>query len=175
MLEDMLKGLLGVALLYNSYFMASGLKGNETVLDFGCGCGVGSRCLANLLDKGGRVTCVDISHYWIAKARKRLSKYSNVECEAGDFRELDIPDSSFDIISGIHVVHDIAPKARQDIVKTLSLKLKAGGLSFIREPVKESHGMPVEEIQTLLSGAGLEEIEHKETKLEYVGIYQKSG
>ena len=175
MLEDMLKGLLGGVLLYNSYFRAFELEGNEMVLDFGCGGGAGSRCLANLLDEGGRVTCVDISHYWIAKARKRLSKYSNVECKAGDIRELDMPDSSFDVISGIDVVHDIAPKDRQETVKTLSLKLKAGGLLFIREPIKESHGMPVEEIRTLFSGAGLEEIEHKETKSEYMGIYQKSS
>lgn len=174
-LEDMLKGLLGGALLYNPYFRTFGLKGNEMLLDFGCGGGAGSRCLANLLDKGGYVTCVDISHYWMAKARKRLSKYSNVECKVGDIRELDIKDSSFDVISGIHVVHDIAPRDRQDIIKTLFLKLKPGGLFFIREPVKESHGMPVEEIRTLLSGAGVKELEHKETKSEYMGIYQKSG
>jgi ubiquinone/menaquinone biosynthesis C-methylase UbiE len=171
----MLKGLFGGALLYNPYFRTFGLKGNEMLLDFGCGGGAGSRCLANLLDKGGHVTCVDISHYWMAKARKRLSRYSNVECKVGDIRELDIKDSSFDVISGIHVVHDIAPRDRQDIIKTLFLKLKPGGLFFIREPVKESHGMPVEEIRALLSGAGLTELEHKETKSEYMGIYQKSG
>lgn len=173
-LEDKLKGLLGRPLLYNPYFKTFGLKGNERVLDFGCGGGAGSRCLANLLSKGGHLTCVDVSSYWIAKARKRLEKYSNVECKSGDIRELDIPDSSFDIISTIHVVHDISPAERQDIVKTLSQKLKAGGLFFIREPVKKSHGMPVEEIRTLLSGAGLKEIEHKETKSEYMGKYQKS-
>ena len=174
-LEDKLKGLLGGPLLYNPYFKTFGLKGNERILDFGCGGGAGSRCLANLLSKGGHLTCVDVSSYWIAKARKRLGKYSNVECKSGDIRELDIPDSSFDIISTIHVVHDISPAERQDIVKTLSQKLKAGGLFFIREPVKKSHGMPVEEIRTLLSGAGLKEIEHKETKSEYMGKYQKSG
>lgn len=173
-LEDKLKGLLGGPLLYNPYFKTFGLKGNERILDFGCGGGAGSRCLANLLSKGGHLTCVDVSSYWIAKARKRLGKYSNVECKSGDIRELDIPDSSFDIISTIHVVHDISPAERQDIVKTLSQKLKAGGLFFIREPVKKSHGMPVEEIRTLLSGAGLKEIEHKETKSEYMGKYQKS-
>lgn len=173
-LEDKLKGLLGRPLLYNPYFKTFGLKCNERVLDFGCGGGAGSRCLANLLSKGGHLTCVDVSSYWIAKARKRLEKYSNVECKSGDIRELDIPDSSFDIISTIHVVHDISPAERQDIVKTLSQKLKAGGLFFIREPVKKSHGMPVEEIRTLLSGAGLKEIEHKETKSEYMGKYQKS-
>ena len=173
-LEDKLKGLLGGPLLYNPYFKTFGLKGNERVLDFGCGGGAGSRCVANLLSKGGRLTCIDASSYWIAKARKRLDKYANVECEAGDIRELDIPDSSFDVISTIHVIHDIAPAERQDIVKTLSQKLKAGSLLFIKERIDKSHGMPVEEIRTLLSGAGLEGIEHNETKSEYIGKYQKS-
>ena len=45
---------------------------------------------------------------------------------------------------------------------------------FIREPIKKSHGIPVEEIQTLLSGVGLKEIEHRETNSEYIGRYQKS-
>ena len=170
-LEDKLKGLLGGPLLYNPYFKTFELKGNERVLDFGCGGGTSSLCLANLLSKGGHLMCVDVSRYWIAKARKRLDKYSNVECKSGDIRELDIPDSSFDIISAIHVVHDIAPAERQDIVKTLSQKLKAGGLFFIREPAKKSHCMPVEEIRLLLSDAGLNEIEYKETRSEYTGKY----
>jgi len=173
-LEDKLKGLLGGHLLYNPYFKTFGLKGNERVLDFGCGGGAGSQCLANLLDKGGHLTCIDVSSYWITKARKRLDKYSNVECKSGDIRELDIPNSSFDVISAIHVIHDIAPAGRQDIVKTLSQKLKAGSLLFIRERTGKSHGMPVEEIRDLLSEAGLNEIEHEETKSEYMGKYRKS-
>ena len=104
-----------------------------------------------------------------------MGKYSNVTCESGDIRELDIPDSSFDIISTIHVVHDIAPAEREYILKTLSQKLRTGGLFFIRERVKKSHGMPVEEIRTLLSDACLTEIECKETRSEYIGKYQKTG
>ena len=172
-LEDKLKGVLGGPLLYNTYFKIFGLKGNERVLDFGCGGGVGSRCLANLLIEGGYLTCVDTSSYWIEKARKRLKKYSNVEFKTGDIRELGIQDSSFDVISTFHVIHDIAPAYRQDIVKALSQKLKAGGLFFIREPVKESHGMPAGEIQTLFSSAGLKETEHKETRSEYMGVFMK--
>ena len=171
-LEDKLKSLLGGPLLYNPYFKTFGLKGNERVLDFGCGGGAGSRCLANIL-KDGHLTCVDLSGYWIAKARKRLDKYANVECKSGDIRELDIPDSSFDVISAIHVIHDIVPAERQDIMKALSQKLKAGGLFFIREPAKKSHGMTVEEIWTLLSGAGLKEIEYKANKSEHTGKYQR--
>ena len=174
-LEDKLKGFIGGPLLYYPYFRTFGLRGNERVLDFGCGGGAGSRCLANLLDKDGYLTCVDVSRYWIAKTRKRLKRYDNVECKLGDIRELDIPDSSFDVISIIHVIHDIAPAGRQDIVKTLSRKLKAGGMLFIRERIEKSHGMPVEEIQTLLSDAGLNGIEHKESKSEYTGKYKKSG
>ena len=172
-LEDKLKGLLGGLLLYNPYFKTFALKGNESVLDFGCGGGAGSRCLANLLDKGGHLTCIDVSRYWIARARKRLAKYSNVECKSGDIRELDVPDSSFDVISTFYVIHDIAPAERRDIAEVLSHKLKAGGLLFIKEPVKKPHGMPSEEIRALLSEAGLSEIEHKETKSEYMGKYQK--
>ena len=172
-LEDKLKNLLGGPLLYNPYFKTFALKGNESVLDFGCGGGVGSRCLVNLLGKGGHLTCVDVSHYWITKARKRLDKYSNVECRLGDIRELDIPDSSFDAISAFYVIHDITPADRQDIVRALCRKLKAGGFFFIKEPTKKPHGMPPEETRALLSDAGLNEIEHKETKSEYTGKYQK--
>jgi ubiquinone/menaquinone biosynthesis C-methylase UbiE len=174
-LEDKLKSLLGGPLLYNPYFKTFGLKGNESVLDFGCGGGVGSRCLAKLLGKDGHLTCVDISHYWITKARKRLNKYSNVECKSGDIRELNMPDYSFDVISTFHVIHDITPSKRRDAVKALSQKLKTGGLFFIREPLKKSHGMPVEEIRVLLSDAGLNEVQHKETKSEYMGRYKKSA
>jgi ubiquinone/menaquinone biosynthesis C-methylase UbiE len=173
-MEDGLKVLLGGPLFYTPYYRTFGLKGNENVLDFGCGGGVGSRYLANLLGKDGHVTCIDVSKYWIGKARKRLKKYSNVECKAGDIREMDIPDSVFDVISTIHVIHDIHPRDRQGTISALSRKLKPGGFFFIKERIEKSHGMPVEEIRASLSSAGLKEIEHKETKSEYLGKYQKS-
>jgi ubiquinone/menaquinone biosynthesis C-methylase UbiE len=172
-LEDKLKGLIGGALLYNPYFRSFNLRGDEKVMDFGCGGGAGSRCLAALLNNGGQLTCIDASHYWIDKAVKRLNKNSNVECIAGDIRKLDMPDSSFDIISVLHVIHDIAPAERRDVVNTLSRRLKTDGMMYIREPIKISHGMPVEEIRTLLSAAGLKELEHEQTKSEYRGKYRK--
>ena len=173
-LEDKLKGLFGGPLLYNPYFKTFGFKENESVFDFGFGSGAGSQYLANLLSKDTYLICVDLSSYWIAKTRERPEKYPNVECKAGDIRELDIPDSSFDVISTIHVIHDVSPTERQSIVRILSQKLKEEELLFIREPIKKSHGMPVEEIRALLSDAGLNEIEHKETKSEYIGKYYKS-
>jgi ubiquinone/menaquinone biosynthesis C-methylase UbiE len=116
-----------------------------------------------------------MSNFWIDKARKRLNKYGNVECRTGDIRELDIPDSTFDVISVVHVIHDIPPAERKDTVKALSRKLKAGGAIFVREPTKASHGMPVKEILALFSEAGLKETERKEAKSEYTGRFQKLG
>jgi ubiquinone/menaquinone biosynthesis C-methylase UbiE len=172
--EDILKNLIGGFLFYNRYFNTFELKGDERILDFGCGGGVGSRFLASRLNKGGYLTCIDTSSYWMTKAKKRLGKYTNVKCILGDIRELNIPDSSFDVISTIHVIHDIDPAYRADIVNILCRKLILGGLMFIREPTKKSHGMPINEIQTLLSNAGLKEIGHKIDKTEYSSKFQKS-
>jgi ubiquinone/menaquinone biosynthesis C-methylase UbiE len=174
-LEDMLKGLIGGPLLYNPYFKTFGLNGAERVLDFGCGGGAGSRNLLKFLSQKGRLTCVDTSEFWIDKARRRLGKYGNVVCLAGDIRTLDIADSTFDVISVFHVIHDIPPAERRETVKALSGKLKASGMIFVREPTKKSHGMPVDEILDLFSEAGLQEAGRQETKSEYIGRFQKLG
>jgi len=174
-LEDMLRGLIGGPLLYNPYFKSFGLRGNECVLDFGCGGGAGSRCLAKLLSQGGHLTCIDMSDYWIRRAARRLKGYPNVECRAGDIRGLEIPDHSFDVISIIHVIHDITPQDRQDIVTVLCRKLKRNGTTFVRERTKKSHGMPTAEIQTLFSNAGLRETGCKESRSEYVGRFESAS
>jgi ubiquinone/menaquinone biosynthesis C-methylase UbiE len=174
-LEDGLKELVGLPLFYAPYIKNYGLKGNERVLDFGCGGGTAGRCLAGLLKQGGKLTCVDISNYWIDKARRRLARYGNTECRAGDIRELDIADASFDVISVIHVIHDIPPADRLATVRALSRVLVVGGRVFVREPTRKSHGMAVGEIRRLFAAAGLAETESKETKSEYIGTYRKPG
>jgi len=171
-LEDRLKNLLGGPLLYNPYFKTFKLTGNENILDFGCGGGAGSRCLAKLLNTSGHLTCVDVSNYWINKAKHVLKRYANVECLVGDIRKLDIPEKSFDIISISHVIHDIPPDERQSIVDRLARLTTVNGKLFIREPIKESHGMPVQEIQSLLSSGGLKEVQSEASKSEYKGIFK---
>jgi 2-polyprenyl-3-methyl-5-hydroxy-6-metoxy-1,4-benzoquinol methylase len=170
-LEDKLKGLLGGPFFYNPYLKTFGLNGNERVLDFGCGGGTGSVCLAKLLNTSGELTCLDVSKYWIDKARHRLRRYGNAKCLVGDIRELDIPESRFDVISIIHVIHDIAHTERQSVTDRLASLLYRHGKLFIREPIKESHGMPVSEIVTLLTNSGLNESQANVSKSEYRGIF----
>ena len=172
--EDVLKNYLGGLILYNKYYRTFGLTGNEKVLDFGCGGGVGSKVLTKLLGETGSLTCVDLSGYWVKKAEKRLLNYPEVKVRQGDIREMDIPDSSFDVITMYHVMHDIVPGIRQETANRLATLLKSEGRLFIREPIKLSHGMPVEEIRSLFIIAGLNEFQFTVDKSCYSGLYVKT-
>ncbi len=84
--------------LYRSYIDSLGLKGNETVLDFGSGSGAGSRHIAMILSQGnGRLTCLDTSHRWMRIARKRMRSYPNVEYIVGDIRDK-VQQECYDIV-----------------------------------------------------------------------------
>ena len=172
--EDFLKKYIGCPLIYNPYIKSFGLRGDEKILDFGCGGGSGSRCLLNFLGSRGHLTCVDISSFWMNKAEKRLSKYQNVGFMVGDIRKLSIKDQTYDVITIMHVIHDIKPSERMDTVHALSQKLKNDGSIFIREPIKTSHGMAIEEIHRLMANAGLWEIEQEISQKEYKGRFLKN-
>jgi len=86
-----------------------------------------------------------------------------------------LPDHSFDVISIFHVIHDIGPEERQDIVTVLCQKLEREGTVFVREPIKKSHGMPTTEIRTLFANAGLREADYKESKSEYRGRFESAS
>ncbi len=171
---DRLSNLCCRPLLYRPYYRTFGLKGDENVLDFGCGGGVGSCCLAEMLKKDGRLTCVDTSDYWVKKAAGRLRKYPNAACQAGDIRSLDLPALSYDVISIIFVLHDITPAERGAIVKALAELLHPEGTAFICEPVKKSHGMPSDEIRAIFTEAGLQEASFTESKSQYRGVFKHS-
>lgn len=171
-LDDKLKYFFG-GWYFKSFINSFSLKGNEHVLDFGSGGGIGARFVLKHLKENGYITCVDRSSYWIKKARKRLKKFSNVAFVTGDISKLDIPDNAFDVVLARYVIHDIAPEERQNIMNALAYKLKPGGALYIWEPIKISHGMPVEEIRELLSSSGLQELSHEKTKKSYKGKFLK--
>ncbi len=172
-IEDALKGLFGNP-LYNSYYQSQGgFEGHERVLDFGCGSGVSTKLIARQLTQGGMVTGLDTSSYFIKKAQKRLKRYTTAQTLQGDIREIKIPESSFDLISIIHVIHDIVEEKRQSMVKALARVLKPEGKLWILEPIKDTHGIPVDEIRSLMGNAGLRELKANIKKSSYRGIYQK--
>jgi len=147
------------------------LKGYEMVLDFGCGPGSTSKFIAQILEKrGGELTCLDLSKTWIERAKKHLSRFSNVEYYAEDIRKWDEKNNYFDAVVIHFMLHDIDKSERHDVVSALAKKMKAGARLFIREPTKEKHGMRPEEIRELMLKNSLEETDSKTTKSLMIGV-----
>jgi SAM-dependent methyltransferase len=171
--EDRIKAILGGLFLYNPFFeKQGGFRGDERVLDFGCGGGVGTRCIAKLLTCGGKVTGVDLSSILLERARRRLRRYPNAELLQGDIRTLELKREDFDVISVVHVLHDIDSEERASYVNRLADLLKSGGRFWILEPTRESHGIRVEEIRALMRSVGFEETLHVMEKNDYRGVFQ---
>jgi ubiquinone/menaquinone biosynthesis C-methylase UbiE len=173
-LEDRLKGLIGGPLYYAPYYRSrGGFRGDEQVLDFGCGGGVSTRSIAAELTGGGSVTGVDSSSFFTERARKRIARYPCARILHGEITALDLPGQSFDLISIIHVIHDIARDRRSPTVQTLGTLLRPRGRLWIWEPTRRSHGMPVEEIRGLMEEAGLWEVSAEIQGSAFKGIFEK--
>jgi ubiquinone/menaquinone biosynthesis C-methylase UbiE len=170
--EDRLKGLIGGPLYYAPYFRRlGGFRGDEKVLDFGCGGGVSTRSIVACLTRGGSVIGVDISSYFTERARKRVARFPSACILRGEITELDLPRHSFDIISITHVLHDIPRAKRSAVVKALGSLLKPGGRLWIWEPTRDSHGMSADEIRGLMQGAGLREVNGELQGSAFKGVF----
>ena len=76
------------------------------------------------------------------------------------------------------VLHDIKKEERKEVVEKFYSILKNGGRLFIREPIKENHGIKEEEIMELMIGVGFkkEKIEYQEHFMRpkmIVGVFVK--
>ena len=128
---------------YKNYVCGIGFRGDEKVLEVGCGGGNLSRFLAKKVEK---LVCVDCSRYWAGKARRRLRNFSNIKFELADVLNFDKEDY-FDIIIVHYVLHDIIQ--RDKAIGVLKKCLRNDGVVYTREPVRKSHGMLTEEIENL--------------------------
>ena len=150
------------------------------MLDYGSGSGRISRHIAQRLLRGsGHLTCVDVSTVWMNTLRKRLKKYPNVDFKLADVASLAIDDDAYDVVVVHFVLHHIDKRERQEKARVLSGKLKAGGRLFIREPTREGHGTPADEIHQLMSKAGLHERDSRMTQSlvmgrVYEGVFEKT-
>jgi ubiquinone/menaquinone biosynthesis C-methylase UbiE len=167
-------GTLGAG-AYRGYAKRMGLQGNECVLELGCGSGNVSRHIAPSLDRGGRLTCLDISQRWLGVSRRRLRRYSNVDYRLGDVAKLDIPVASYDVALIHFVLHDIPRGERHPTLGHLVHVLKPGGRLFIREPFRD---LTEQEIRRLARQNGLKELSVKIGELKtqgtvFEGVYCK--
>lgn len=117
-------------------------RGDETLLDAGCGRGLMLIGAAKLLPQGQAIG-VDL---WINKDQaansaeatldnaKREGVLDRVRIETGDIRQLNMPDSSVDAVVSHWVVHNLeAPLERQAALKELLRVLKPGGILILAD------------------------------------------
>jgi len=174
-LEDRLKALLGEPLFYGPLFdRQGGFQGREKVLDFGCGGGVSTRCIARRLKSGGSVTGVDVSSHFVRMAERRIREFPNARVVRSDIRELALDPGTFDIVSVIHVLHDIAPADRLSTFQALVRLLGQDGRLWLLEFTRPGHGMPVEEIRELASKSSLVEGEAEEKRSTFRAVYRRA-
>lgn len=160
--------------IYKKYINELGLEGNETILDFGSGSGAGSRHLAKKLYRSnGYLTCVDISEYWMEKAKRRMRHYDNVDFLVGQLPELQLSEKSFDIIYIFYALHDVPKKLRSGIVSEFFRVLKNEGRLLIKEPQRENDGMPIDEIEELMINNGFYRENCKVVRGTYSAVYKK--
>jgi len=162
---------------YKQYIQGLQLKGDENILDFGCGGGAASKHIANALSDSGNLVCIDTSAFWLEKAKKRMKDFSNVEFVCERIEDADLPDNYFDSVFIHFVLHDIEEKYRQEIINSLAGKLKETGLIYIREPTKHDHGMSPVEIVDHMKKAGLAELSGRHGEYfrwpHYTGVFRK--
>ena len=160
--------------IYSRYIRQLNLKGDEQILDFGSGSGAGARRLAKVLQAGGgRVTCNDVSQYWMRVAEKRLRRFENADFALGQLPELRLREESFDVVTVHYALHEVPADLRPNIVREFHRLLKTGGKVCVKEPKREYDGMPSAEIRGLMAGAGFKEQEAKDDKRTYQGVFVK--
>jgi cyclopropane fatty-acyl-phospholipid synthase-like methyltransferase len=115
---------------------AAGIKGDEKILDAGCGRGLLLIGAAKRL-KSGRATGVDV---WDARDQKDNSSEATrenaklegvadkVRVESGDVRKLVYPEANFDVVLSNLVVHNLSgADEREKAIRELYRVLKPGG------------------------------------------------
>ncbi len=155
-LEVQLTLALGLTVLspyYRSFARSLNLRGDERVLDFGAGAGICSRHIADRLQRGGHLDCVDVSRRWQEVIRNTLRRYVNVGYHLGHITTVDLPDAGFDVVIVHFVLHDIPATERSTVMASLARKLKPGGRLIVREP--QGEGLGREELEQLAITSGL--------------------
>jgi len=143
------------------------LAGTERVLDFGSGAGSEAVYLAQALERGGRLTCLDVSPAWLAEARRRLGRFTNVEFLLGEAPTIGLPEATFDVILANFVLHDVARDALPGVLVALARSLQPDGRFVVVEPdtssgsgsriVPAHHRLPAQELRSQMAVAGLAE------------------
>jgi len=109
------------------------LRGEEQVLDIGCGTGTLTRDIANALSNKTRSLCIglDAAEEMVKIARIKSSKIPNIRFAAAIAEELPYPSGKFDAAVSTFFFHHIHFELKKKVLAEVARVLKPGGRFLI--------------------------------------------
>jgi ubiquinone/menaquinone biosynthesis C-methylase UbiE len=100
---------------------------DQPLLDVACGTG---RFLGTIKHNYPRlpVTGLDLSHPYLAKARRDLARWSWVQLVEGAAERLPFADASFAVVTSIYLFHELPRQVRIEATREMARVLRPGGL-----------------------------------------------
>jgi arsenite methyltransferase len=132
----------GKFLVWSELLDGLSLKGNETILDVGCGRGAVLLLAAKKLPQGKAIgidlwSTTDQSGNAEAVTQKNASLEGvekQIELHTGDMRSMPFPDESFDVVVSSLAIHNIPEAAGRDKAITEIIRvLKKGGIALLAD------------------------------------------
>lgn len=161
------------------------LRGNESILDVGCGTGELERRIVQVHPQQPMVG-LDLTQAMLVRARAKLAAYPQLQFIEGDSQQLPFPDASFDIVVSCSALHYMRDPQR--VIRECARVLRPGGRviitdwcrdffmaklynAFRKTFIRAHHQVyRLRELQDFLRGAGLAPAQH--TTFSIDGIWK---
>ena len=111
--------------VYRRIIALSGVRPGDSVLDVGCSSGYLVRKLAAAAGPVGRVTGIDPSEAAITYARRRA--LPSTTFAVGVAQDLELPDSSFDVVTCTLAIHHVPARKREAAFHEMYRVTRPGG------------------------------------------------
>lgn len=117
--------------VYRQIVSLAGVRPGDLVLDVGSSSGYLARKLADAAGPAGHVTGVDPSEAAITHARRRGG--GGLTFTVGVAQDLDLPDSSFDVVTCTLALHHVPARKREAAVREMYRVTRPGGRLLVAD------------------------------------------
>ena len=116
------------------------IKKGIKILDVGCGTGIATLMIRDVLDGEGSFHGIDISNRMIEQAKKKAKNYDDLFFKVGDAEKLDYPDETFDLVISNMLIQYL-PDQDKGIAEMYRVLKHGGKLAISYEG--EYYGKPI--------------------------------